>query len=105
LAKQWGVAPESLGYLEAGIGMSVENAVRLAEAGKSNLIPYARRTFEAVDQQVTKITDEMLLMPSYSVIPEFKISAKGVFKTTVPMRSPSWISSCSIRSTISAIWE
>ena len=84
MAKQWGVAPDTLGYLEAGIGMSVENAVRLAEAGKSNLIPYASRAFEAVDQEVAKITDEMLLMPSYSVIPDFTISAEGVFTTTGP---------------------
>ena len=84
VASQWGIAPDSLGYLEAGIGMSVENAVRLAEAGKSNLIPYASRAFEAVDQEVAKITDEMLLMPSYSVIPDFTISAEGVFTTTGP---------------------
>ena len=84
VASQWGIAPDSLGYLEAGIGMSVENAVKLAEAGKSNLIPYARLVFEAVDQEVAKITDEMLLMPSYSVIPNFKISAEGVFTTTGP---------------------
>jgi hypothetical protein len=84
VASQWGIAPVSLGYLEAGIGMSVEDAVRLAEAGKSNLIPYARRAFEAVDQEVAKITDEMLLMPSYSVIPNFTISAEGVFTTIGP---------------------
>ena len=64
--------------------MSVENAVRLAEAGKSNLIPYACRAFEAVNQEVTKITDEMLLAPSYSIIPDFTISAEGVFTTTGP---------------------
>jgi hypothetical protein len=84
VASQWGIAPDSLGYLEAGIGMSVENAVKLAEVGKSNLIPYARRAFEAVDQEVAKITDEMLLTPSYSVIPNFTISAEGVFTTTGP---------------------
>lgn len=84
VAQQWGVAPDSLGYLEAGIGLRVENAVRLAEAGKSNLIPYARRIFEAMDQEAAKITDEMLLAPVYSVIPDFTISAEGVFATTGP---------------------
>ena len=84
VARQWGVVPDSLGYLEAGIGMQVENAVRLAEAGKSNLIPYARRIFEAMDQEAAKITDEMLLAPVFSVIPDFTISAEGVFATTGP---------------------
>jgi hypothetical protein len=84
LASQWGLAPDSLGYLEAGIGMRVENAVRLVEAGQSNLIQYARRTFEAVDQEVAKITDEMLLAPIYSVVPNFTITAEGMFETTGP---------------------
>ena len=61
LAAQWGFSEESLGIYESGTGMDTQLAGQLAWPGKDVLTDYCRRAFEAADEAVGMLDDEMLL--------------------------------------------
>ena len=72
LAQAWKLSKDSLGLLQTGATMTVENAVSVARIEKSKLISYARRAFTAAEEAISKIDDEMLTQPRYSILPELQ---------------------------------
>jgi len=72
LAQAWKLNKDNLGLLQTGATMTVENAVSVARIEKSNLISYARRVFAAAEEAISKIDDEMLPQPRYSILPELQ---------------------------------
>lgn len=85
LATAWSVRPETLGWLETGAGMAVDQATVLASVGQVKLIDYASRAFTAADQAVAKLHDHELQEKRYSIIPEMKVSSSTqAIETTGP---------------------
>lgn len=84
LATQWDHLPASLGWLDTGSGMPVDQAVALAGVGQPRLLDYARRSFAAADQAVAVLSDDALLEARHSIIPELQIDSNGEIKTTGP---------------------
>ena len=78
---QWAQLPDSLGWLDTGAGMSVEQAVALAGVGKSSLLDYARLSFAAANEAVAKLSDDELLETRHSIIPVLEIDSNGEIKT------------------------
>jgi hypothetical protein len=72
LAQAWKLSKDSLGLLETGATMTVENAVSVSCIEKSKLILYARRVLEAAEEAISKIDDEMLNQSRYSILPELQ---------------------------------
>lgn len=72
LAQSWKLSKDSLGLLQTGATMTVENAVSVACIEKSKLITYARRVFDAAKEAISKIDDEMLTQSRYSILPELQ---------------------------------
>lgn len=73
MVREWELDKNSLGLLQTGPTMTVENAVTVACIGKNNLISYARKVFEAAEAVIPKIDDGMLTHSRYSILPELKI--------------------------------
>ena len=82
LAPDWKLSKESLGLLETGATMTVENAVSVACVGKSKLIGYARRAFDAAEEAISDINDEKLDQTRFSILPELRIK---------PNENPSYV--------------
>jgi hypothetical protein len=72
-AQKWGLRIESFGLLETGATMSVEAAVSIASVGKSVLIDYARRVFDAAEQAISFLDDKMLTESRCSILPRLEI--------------------------------
>jgi hypothetical protein len=72
LAHAWKLSKGSLGLLQTGATMTVENAVSVARIEKSKLISYARRAFEAAEEAISNIEDVMLAQSRYSILPELQ---------------------------------
>ncbi len=72
IVQQWDLSKSSLGLLETGATMTVEAAVTVACIGKSKLITYAKRMFEAAEEVMSKIDDGMLNQSRYSILPELQ---------------------------------
>jgi hypothetical protein len=52
--------------------MTAEAAVTVSCIEKSKLITYARRVFEAAEENISKIDDGMLTQSRYSILPELQ---------------------------------
>lgn len=73
VAQTWGVDPATLGWLETGPGMTVENAVVVASVGRARLTAYAEQVFEAADEGVKPLRDADLTQARHSIIPGLRI--------------------------------
>jgi len=67
LAARWGLAPETLGLYETGMGMPVDIAVALARLDRDALIDYARRAFAAAEAPIADLDVARLLSPRISI--------------------------------------
>ena len=72
LAQDWKLSKDSLGLLETGATMTVENAVSVSRIGKNKLIDYARRAFDAAEKATSEIDDVMLTQPRFSILPDLQ---------------------------------
>ena len=75
LAQKWGLRGENLGLWETGATMSAEAAASVAAVGKSVLSDYARRVFEAAEQTISSLEDEMLTASRFSILPRLKLES------------------------------
>lgn len=73
LAQQWGLRGENLGLWETGATMSAEAAASFAAVGKSALSDYGRRVFEAAEETIGSLEDEMLTESRFSILPQLKL--------------------------------
>jgi uncharacterized damage-inducible protein DinB len=60
LAERWGLATESLGVGETGLGMSDEAATGLALPAKAELLDYVQETLDLLDQRYAAVDDSLL---------------------------------------------
>jgi hypothetical protein len=60
LAEKWGLAPESLGAGETGLGMSDEAAMDFDLPAKGELLDYVQRTLGLLDQRYAAVDDALL---------------------------------------------
>lgn len=72
MVREWELHKHSLGLLQTGPTMTVENAVIVACIGKNNLLSYARRVFDGAEKAISKIDDGILDQSRYSILPELK---------------------------------
>ena len=77
LAAEWGLPPTDLGFLETGIGMTINDAVSVALLGKSPLLDYARRTFAKAEQVIAELNVEQLQQLHPSIFPQVQVSPTG----------------------------
>lgn len=69
VAQSWGVDPGTLGWLETGPGMTVEDAVIVASVGRARLTAYAEPVFQAVDEALRQLHDRDLMQERNCIIP------------------------------------
>jgi hypothetical protein len=86
----WGVDPSSLGWLETGAGMTIEQSLIFASVGRARLAEYATKAFLAADEETKKLHDHELTQARNSIIPSSRrdqttggIETTGSRQTTV----------------------
>jgi hypothetical protein len=85
VANGWGVDPGSLGWLETGSGMTIEQAVIIASLGPSLLTEYAEKAFFAADNATKQLHDRELTHERNSIIPVYRIDQEtGALGTVGP---------------------
>ncbi len=85
VAHAWGIDSSTLGWLEAGPGMTVEQAIIVASVGKEALTAYAKKAFQAADESAKHLHDHELTQHRNSIIPESQVDTEtGVPVTTGP---------------------
>jgi len=60
LAARWGLAEETLGNAQTGMGMDEAASATLTLPPKADLVAYAERAFAAVDDMLAALDDELL---------------------------------------------
>ncbi|MCO5185274.1 MAG: DinB family protein [Anaerolineae bacterium] len=82
VAQAWGVDPNTLGWLETGPGMKVEDAVVVASVGRARLTAYAEKVFQATDDALKQLHDGDLTQERNRIIPGLEFDAESWTLTT-----------------------
>jgi hypothetical protein len=69
VAHLWDVDPGTLGWLETGPGMTVEDAVIVASVDRARLTAYAEKVFRATDEALKQLHDQELTQERNRIIP------------------------------------
>ena len=72
MAQEWNLSEDSLGLLQTGATMTIENAVSVSCIAKSGVLNYARRAFDAVEDAISDFDDQKLSQSRYSILPELQ---------------------------------
>ncbi len=82
VAQACGVDPNTLGWLETGPGMKVEDAVVVASVGRARLTAYAEKVFQATDDALKQLHDGDLTQERNCIIPGLEFDAESWTLTT-----------------------
>ncbi len=70
---RWELDPKRLGWLEMGAGMTIEASTDLMAVGKEMLMDYARKSIDAANAVFETISDDILMLPRYSILPAYDV--------------------------------
>jgi hypothetical protein len=87
VACAWEIDPNTLGWLETGPGMTIEDAVIVASVGRARLTAYAEQVFQAADEALQQLHDHNLMQERNCIIPGMHFNPETwTIETTGPNR-------------------